>query len=414
MINFILCIVANIFRLYIIRQFMVLFYDVECEKEKTRKEALGYTVYFLYTVIPYLLFHQPVVNFITNFSGMLVLSFLYGQSVKKNIFVSSSIYIVNIVCDCMSVLLFVDFKAGSDMNEFLAVLTDFLFWICYFGIGKILKGKEKSETIHVPLILIPVGSVGIIVLLVSEAMELSHKIFVISIILLFINIWTFYIYGIISGFYKERYEGILLKKEVEAYQKQSEMIKETEQRISHARHDLRHHVCELKILAGNKKYQELIAYLENMEEVTDQGANQILSGNPDIDSMLNYLLEKAENNLKVVHQKIKIPEGLKHSMDINIVLGNLLENAIESAEKTREQFMDIKVIYRQGILKIAISNSCKNSWQYGHGGVKTTKKDEKNHGIGLESVKKTVEKYQGAMEVTSENDIFQVKIIMYI
>lgn len=180
MINFILCIVANIFRLYIIRQFMVLFYDVECEKEKTRKEALGYTVYFLYTVIPYLLFHQPVVNFITNFSGMLVLSFLYGQSVKKNIFVSSSIYIVNIVCDCMSVLLFVDFKAGSDMNEFLAVLTDFLFWICYFGIGKILKGKEKSETIHVPLILIPVGSVGIIVLLVSEAMELSHKIFVVQ------------------------------------------------------------------------------------------------------------------------------------------------------------------------------------------------------------------------------------------
>ncbi len=412
MFNFILCIMANIFRIYIIRQFMGLFYDTKIVEKK--KELLCYVLYFLYTIIPYLLFHQPVLNFITSFSGVLVLTFLYGKSMKKNIFVSSSIYIVNGLCDCVSVLLFVDYKAGSDMNEIFAVLTDFLFWICYFGVGRVLKGKEKSETIHIPLILIPVGSVGIVVLLVSETVSFPIKIVFICLVLLFINVWTFYIYGIISEFYKERYEGILLKKEVEAYQKQSAMLKETEERINQIRHDLRHHVCELRILANNKKYEEIVGYLDNMEEVTEYGANRSISGNQEIDSMLNYLLEKAETSLKVVHKNIKIPEGLQHSMDINIILGNLLENAIESAEQTKEQLLDIKVIYRQGVLKILVSNSYVGSYQYEHGVKKTTKKEGKNHGIGLQSVQKTVEKYQGVMDVNTKNGIFQVKIVMYI
>ena len=412
MYNFILCIAANIFRIYIIRQFMGVFYDTK--REQKGKEFFCYTVYFLYTIIPYLLFHQPVINFVTNFSGMLALTFLYSKSVKKNIFVASSIYIVNIVCDCIVILLFVDYKAGNQFNEIFAVLTDLLFWICYFGVGKVLQGKEKSESIHIPVILIPVGSVGIVVLLVSETIDASIKIVFISVVLLLMNIWSFHIYGIISGFYKERYEGILLKREVEAYQKQRNMLEETELRISHIRHDLRHHICELKILAGNKKYEEIIEYLDNMEEVTEYGGDNTISGNQEIDSMINFLMDKAEKNLKVVKKRIRVPSGLQHAMDTNIILSNLLENAIEAAMQSKEQFLDVVVIYQQGVLKIAVTNSYEGDYRYEKGVKRTTKKEGDHHGIGLQSVERTVEKHDGEMMIETSEGRFCVKIIMYI
>ena len=41
-------------------------------------------------------------------------------------------------------------------------------------------------------------------------------------------------------------------------------------------------------------------------------------------------------------------------------------------------------------------------------------KEEKGHGIGLANVRKMVEKYQGFMDVSNTNQIFTVKVMLYL
>lgn len=46
---------------------------------------------------------------------------------------------------------------------------------------------------------------------------------------------------------------------------------------------------------------------------------------------------------------IQIPEEISHSFDINIILGNLLENSIEAAEKTEDKMLDVEIGLKQGV-----------------------------------------------------------------
>ena len=43
----------------------------------------------------------------------------------------------------------------------------------------------------------------------------------------------------------------------------------------------------------------------------------------------------------------------------------------------------------------------------------TTKTDKTNHGIGLQNVKRVVKKYDGSIEISDKDNIFDIKIVLY-
>lgn len=90
-----------------------------------------------------------------------------------------------------------------------------------------------------------------------------------------------------------------------------------------------------------------------------------------------------------------------------VILGNLLENAIEAAEQTKEKWLLVDIRFRQGILRIDIENSFSGTLKEGR------KIEKDNHGIGLGNVKKIVEKYEGSVEICPQNTTFDVKLILY-
>ena len=108
-----------------------------------------------------------------------------------------------------------------------------------------------------------------------------------------------------------------------------------------------------------------------------------------------------------------LPERVRHSFDINVLLGNLLENAIEAAGKTERKYLSVHVKLKRGILKVKIENSFESShilYEEQHGKdmvLKTTKPFTEQHGIGLKNVKKIVEKYNGTMAVTTGGHILR-------
>ena len=107
-------------------------------------------------------------------------------------------------------------------------------------------------------------------------------------------------------------------------------------RIREIRHDMKHHMNELKLLANKYNVIEIQDYIDRMEYFIHNPKEIVSSGNVEIDSVLNYMLQKAKAELETVDVKVILPEEIKHSFDLNVLIGNLLENAIEAARKTKK------------------------------------------------------------------------------
>ena len=113
--------------------------------------------------------------------------------------------------------------------------------------------------------------------------------------------------------------------------------------------------------------------------------------------------------------ELKIPDVLPYkSSDLCIVLGNLLDNAMEATEKLEnEKDIFVSLLYQKEKLLIKIRNPYTGDLKKDRAGnYISEKKDRENHGIGLKSVRKVVEKYEGVMEIHTEDQIFEVTIIL--
>ena len=80
-------------------------------------------------------------------------------------------------------------------------------------------------------------------------------------------------------------------------------------------------------------------------------------------------------------------------------------------EKRRIQ-LSIKLVKNK--LFIRTENPFEGKLKWRGSRLLTQKADENNHGIGLENVKRVVEKYHGTLEMNAEEQIFRTKILLYL
>lgn len=74
--------------------------------------------------------------------------------------------------------------------------------------------------------------------------------------------------------------------------------------------------------------------------------------------------------------------------------------------------MHLNLNYTKGRLILRIENSYLNV-NLVRGNFLTTKKDKKGHGLGLESVKEVLSKYDGVLQITCDKGIFIVEAVLY-
>ena len=210
----------------------------------------------------------------------------------------------------------------------------------------------------------------------------------------------------------------MLQQKIQIYANQIDLISQSEEKVKILRHDMKHHMNELKLLANRNNVAEIQEYIDHMEDYIRNPDEIVASGHMEIDSVLNYMLQKAREELETVIVKVMLPEKIKHTFDINVMIGNLLENAIEAARQTKQKYLNVNIALKKGVLKIRIENSflpagLVKEEKQGSSRFLTTKKAKEQHGIGLKSVRKIVETYNGTMEVTSQNELFCVNLILY-
>ena len=117
----------------------------------------------------------------------------------------------------------------------------------------------------------------------------------------------------------------------------------------------------------------------------------------------------------MVETKISIPQQLRlRSFDLNVLLGNLLDNAIDASMQTEEKKLNITIKLDKGVLFLHIGNSCQRIADGRSSFWETTKEDNVNHGIGLKNVRRIVEKYHGDLAFQCENNFMETDVMMYV
>lgn len=421
MLEIIICITTNLFRIYLIHRFIKIFvgdfyYD---NRRKKLLVILVYGSYFLINTTFYLMFHIAWINILSNLFGISLMLLLYTKSIKKIIFVSSTIYLINMGCDTITIL-FASYNGRQQENPFYSVITVFFIFICELISERIVSYRKNNDVVHsLPIITVPLISMMLIFFEIYIKTKPDFELVIISIGLLAINFLVLYLYNILSKTFAQKYDNQILREKLKIYSNQIDIILQSNDEVKTLRHDMKHHLNELKLLAMKGNSVAIENYIDEMYDYIHNPNEIVSSGNLEIDSVLNYMLQKGRKDLLIVNTKIQIPESINHSFDIIVILGNLLENAIEASRQTDEKLLNVSIQLKQGVLKIEIENSfnslsLKEKREKGRTSLLTTKKEKREHGIGLKSVQKIVEKYNGIIHIHKQNNRFHVELILYI
>lgn len=209
----------------------------------------------------------------------------------------------------------------------------------------------------------------------------------------------------------------MLQQERDFYKARYEETEWEREKLKKIRHDMSNkYVLELSYLE-NKQYEKLQElYLKEIENLRTGNA-VIETGNIGIDSVVNYKLQTArELSVRISHDlKIGKEITLEHR-ELNLILGNLLDNALEAVSKLpeKDREIDFKIRSDNTSLLIAISNTYNGAVKCDmKGNIVTGKRDVENHGIGLKNVKEVVDRYHGNLEITVKEGRFEVIMLIY-
>lgn len=227
-----------------------------------------------------------------------------------------------------------------------------------------------------------------------------------------------YIYQL--GYSKE--ENIRLLEEQKIYELERtefNSLSETTERLRKMKHDMQIYVDAINVLAKDKKWDELIAYTEQYHNTLATTQSAIATGNIAIDCILTAKLDYAEKHGIKTEYSIMAPENFPlDSVVLSSILGNIWNNSIEAGERliisdpTEHPYIYFYIKPYQNMILIHIENNYDGVIKGSIDGDILSVKQGKEHGLGIRLVKELVEKADGVLQITSDNKIFSVHIMI--
>ena len=403
---------AEFARLIIIRNYAVIFWE---KKDNKRLPVILYAVSYVLTTASYLFLHSMILNLITTFAGILIISFAYDNKIVRRLIGSAIILAISVALDLLAAVLLMDNPTSENYDLTSSFISDFLFFLSSIIAGKLFKDKKDDTPSYEwwYVLVITIGSTSVIFVLAHDNVVSRITVIWLCIVLFIFNYIIYNLFTSIEEKHEYEHELLILKMQMNIYESQiAESIKRDEV-VRLLRHDMKHHANELYHLADTGDMDAVKEYVTHMGEQIHLADPKVNCGIPAIDGVLGYMIMQAERKGIEVHTHVAVPESMPlSSYDMNILLGNLMQNAIDAAEKCEDKHIDVLIRYDRSCIFIKISNPYVGELNCRDGEYLTTKKDSKDHGLGILSIKSIVERYDGSIYFTEEDGRFVVKTVL--
>lgn len=197
--------------------------------------------------------------------------------------------------------------------------------------------------------------------------------------------------------------------EKEHYRQLSEQIELARQ----SSHDLRHHMRVLRAMAERGQNRQLLEYLNEYEDHTDRQEVVTYSKNPTADAILSHYAAAAKARGVRCDLLFSLPpEQTVSDVELSILLGNLLENALESLSREPEgrRSLYLRGDAENGCLRLVVENSFTGSIQARGGAFLSTKHE--GLGVGVRAVRTIAEKHGGLADFSADGTVFRAQLMI--
>ncbi len=230
----------------------------------------------------------------------------------------------------------------------------------------------------------------------------------------------------IAAILLKRYMYVLVEKRIASYQndivaKHCDEVENIYRQMRGWRHDYHNHIQAMKAYLSLDQTDELNDYLGKLDADLLSVDTILKTGNVMVDAILNSKISLAQSKHISVNAKAVVPKTLRvQEIDLCVIIGNLLDNAIEACQRVggnARPWIRVYLGTHKDLLYISISNSAggeveklsKGAFQP-HTYLST--KDLPNHGFGLIRIDKLAEKYKGYVDRQNEKGVFATEIML--
>lgn len=234
----------------------------------------------------------------------------------------------------------------------------------------------------------------------------------VSLIIISFTFLNFYMIKNISNNYALQKENLVANKEKEIYRLEIANSERYIQEVSTIKHNIKNQLLCIESLIDEQNYTQAKQICNNINDNIKINTHMYKTGNIYLDAILNVVYGKAAENK--INLTVQCNTNLKFIScdDLLVLIGNLVDNAIEAL--CDEQIKELKIdILQKGTYAILnVQNYSSKSVLKTNPNLLTNKIDVKNHGYGLNSVKKIVKKHGGNIAFYEESNYFYVNIMM--
>ena len=212
----------------------------------------------------------------------------------------------------------------------------------------------------------------------------------------------------LSAFYYKR-SSLLLNQQLELQADYYEKIDQLTNDVRIFRHDYKNHMACVKTLLIQNKTSEAIEYLNSIADNLTMQVNPFQSGNTIADALLNDKMQKANRIGCKINFQRRISSNIT-AFNLCTILANALDNALEACQLLSEEHtkdITINCILEKNTQIISISNPLLKI----NPSLKTTKRDNTDHGYGLYNIKKTVDALGGSLRISQNPPLFVLDIM---
>ena len=279
------------------------------------------------------------------------------------------------------------------------------------------KGKYISKRQSLSFLVIPTFSVIYIMTLVSvlqiyAGLQESILLVINIILVLILNIYVTNIFDVIS-------KNNTLQNEVNLYHQQSELQQKyydnLEDKYKESRkliHDIRNHLQAIERLYEIKDAEKAKEYTNDIHLMLNELNQKYYTSSRVLNIILNDKFQVIRSSNIDLDCKIgEVDLDFMKEIDITTIFANLLDNSIESAKKVEDNsYIKFYVNKFNDFIVINIINSMKDKPTIKNSKIQSTKAN--HEGLGLENIRKTLEKYEGTIVLDYDDTNFKVNVVI--
>lgn len=406
-----------------IEYFSLFFFLYECDLERPWMTIIlqSIPVTIVITIVNYfqsLSFSAIWVYVIYTF---LIIFICYRKKVLKKVLLAGIYLMILMLGDILTMAVFYVITKEVNISENLIevthpyrplyVVTVKTVVVCIMIMVK--KILDKNPVFHKKAFVFSIGIISILLGYTTTNFTKIHSLFGWIIYAIVVGMFALLLFSVHKWQQVENEKQLLLLQQA-SYTEFYDELKKQEDAKRRFVHDIQYHCTTLHQMLKKKEYEKGQEYLEKMLSLTTDTGIVRFTGNSNLDFMLNYKKAAAETKgITFIVDADAVSEQLPIlAEDMNIIMGNLLDNAIE-ASPLSDSWIRIKINLVKNMILITIQNTfdippVKKGEIFVSG-----KEDGLVHGLGIRNVIERVEKNQGWTDFEVQDNMFQVKITMF-